>query len=206
MVAEKVCVSPEEYLRLERAAEFKSEYVNGEIIPMGESSPDAMAGASTNHNRIKENIIGELYIHLRGTGCRSYSSDQRVNVQTDSMYAYPDIVVVCGSNQYHDELHDTLTNPMLIVEILSPGTAAFDRGDKFALYRQSVSLREYVLIDAEKIRAEVFRKHNEGYWFIASEADTIEGAIELASISLSLSIKRIYAETEGMLPAQETRT
>ena len=72
---------------------------------------------------------------------------------------------------------------MLIVEILSPGTAAFDRGDKFALYRQSVSLREYVLIDAEKIRAEVFRKHNEGYWFIASEADTIEGAIELASIS-----------------------
>ena len=96
MVAEKVYVSPEEYLRLERAAEFKSEYVNGEIIPIGESSPDAMAGASTNHNRIKENIIGELYIHLRGTGCRSYSSDQRVNVQIDSMYAYPDIVVVCG--------------------------------------------------------------------------------------------------------------
>ncbi len=134
------------------------------------------------------------------------SSDQRVHVPTDSMYAYPDIVVVCGPSQYHSEVHDTLTNPMLIVKILSPGTAAFDRGDKFALYRQSTSLQEYVLIDSEKIRAEVFRKHAEGYWFIASEADKSNETIALASIGLTVSVGDIYAQTEGILPAQETRT
>ncbi|WP_020602983.1 Uma2 family endonuclease [Spirosoma spitsbergense] len=200
MVAEKVYVSPDEYLRLERAAEFKSEYVNGEIIPM--------AGASTNQNLIKENAGFHISFCIRnnGKGCRSMSSDQRVHVPTDSMYAYPDIVVVCGPSQYHSEVHDTLTNPMLIVEILSPGTAAFDRGDKFALYRQSTSLQEYVLIDSEKIRAEVFRKHAEGYWFIASEADKSNETIALASIGLTVSIGDIYAQTEGILPAQETRT
>lgn len=193
MVAEKVYISPDEYLRLERAAEFKSEYINGEIIPM--------AGASTNHNLIKENTAIQIGLHVRtnGKGCRSMSSDQRVHVPTDSMYAYPDIVVVCGTSQYHSEVNDTLTNPMLIVEILSPGTAAFDRGDKFALYRQSVSLQEYVLIDSEKIRAEVFRKHPEGYWFIASEADKTNETIELSSIGLSLGMAVVYAETERIL-------
>lgn len=199
MVAEKVYVSPDEYLRLERAAAFKSEYVNGEIIPMGSELPNDMAGATTNHNRIKENLVGEFYIHLKGTGCRSYSSDQRVNVPTNSIYAYPDIVVVCGTNQYHTDMHDTLTNPALIVEVLSPGTAAFDQGEKFALYRHSTSLQEYVLIDSEKIRAEVFRKHSEGYWFIASEADKPSETIELASIGLTLALSDVYAETEGIL-------
>lgn len=206
MVAEKVYVSPDEYLRLERAAAFKSEYINGEIVPMGRDLPDTMAGAFTNHNRVKENLTGEFYIHLKGKHCRSYSSDQRVNVPTNSLYAYPDVVVVCGPNQYHGELHDTLTNPTLIVEVLSPGTAVFDRGDKFALYRHSSSLQEYVLIDSEKIRADVFRKHSEGYWFIASEADKANETIELASIGLTLALNDVYAETEGILPAQETRT
>lgn len=201
MVAEKVYVTPDEYLRLERAAEFRSEYVNGEIIPMGGDRSETMAGASTNHNRIKENAIGEFYIHLRGKPCRSYSSDQRVNVPTDSLYAYPDIVVVCGPNQYHDDLRDTLTNPKLVVEVLSPGTAAFDRGEKFSLYRHSPSFEEYLLIDAEKIRAEVFRKHPEGYWFIASEASQPNHAIELTSIGLTLTMATLYAETDGILPA-----
>ena len=139
MVAEKAYVSPDEYLRLERAAEYKSEYVNGEIIPMDRELSNVMAGASTNHNAVKENIAATIWLHLRGKKCRSYSSDQRVNVPTDSLYAYPDVVAVCGPNEYHSEVHDTLTNPMLIVEVLSPGTAAFDRGEKFALYRHSPS-------------------------------------------------------------------
>jgi len=115
------------------------------------------------------------------------------------MYAYPDIVVVCGPNQYHSDVSDTITNPMLIVEVLSPGTAAFDRGDKFALYRHSPAFREYVMIDSEKIRAEVYRKHEQGYWFLASEADKPTETIELASISLSLPMTTAYAETEGIL-------
>lgn len=193
MVAENIYITPEEYLRLERDATFKSEYVDGEIIPM--------AGASTNHNLIKENVAIQIGFHVRasGKGCRSMSSDQRVNVPTNSLYAYPDIVVVCGPNQYVDEQHDILTNPMLIVEVLSPGTAAFDRGDKFALYRHSATFREYVLIDSEKVRAEVFRKHEQGYWFLASEADKPDQHLDLASIDLSLTMAAIYAETEGIL-------
>ncbi len=193
MVAEKVYIAPDEYLRLERKAEFKSEYVAGEIIPM--------SGASTNHNLIKENVSFHISLCIRsnGKGCRSMSSDQRVNVPTNSLYAYPDIVVICGPNQYHDAVHDTLTNPMLIVEVLSPGTAGYDRGDKFALYRHSLTLTEYVLIDAEKVRAEVFRKHEQGYWFLASEADKPGDSIDLASIGLSLVMTSVYAETEGIL-------
>lgn len=193
MVAEKVYIAPDVYLRQERDALFKSEYVDGDIIPM--------AGASTNHNLIKENVAIHVGLHVRtnGKGCRSMSSDQRVNVPTNSLYAYPDVVVVCGPNQYHDDLHDTLTNPMLIVEVLSPGTAAFDRGDKFALYRHSLTFQEYILIDSEKIRAEVYRKHEQGYWFLASEADKPSEAIELASIGVSLPMASVYAETTGIL-------
>lgn len=192
MVAEKVYVTPEEYLRLERAADIKSEYVDGEIIPM--------AGASTNYNRVKENIAIEVGFHIRGKGCRSYSSDQWVYVPTSSLYAYPDIVVVCGPNEYHNDAHDVLTNPTLLVEVLSAGTAGYDRGDKFAHYRQSPALREYVLIDSEKIRAEVFRKHEQGYWFLASEAATLTDTIEMASLGLLLPMTAVYAETEGILP------
>lgn len=208
MVVEKVFVTPEEYLRREWEAEFKSEYVNGEIIPMGDLYPTVMAGASTNHNLIKENVAIQVGSHVRsnGKGCRSMSSDQRVSVPTNSMYAYPDVVVVCGPNQYHNNVPDTITNPLLIVEVLSPGTAAFDRGDKFALYRHSPSFQEYLLVDSEKIRAEVYRKHEQGYWFIASEADELDQAIKLASIDLSLAMSTVYAETDAVLSAQATRT
>jgi Uma2 family endonuclease len=194
MVAEQVYISPEVYLRQERDAAFKSEFIDGEIIEM--------AGASTNHNLIKENVAILVGMHVRtnGKGCRSMSSDQRVNVPTNSLYAYPDVVVVCGPNQYLDEQHDTLTNPTLIVEVLSPGTAAFDRGDKFALYRHSATLQEYMLVDSEKIRAEVFRKHPEaGYWFLADESDNLADAIALASIDFELSMTAVYAETEEII-------
>ena len=191
MVVEQVYISPEAYLRQERDAAFKSEFIDGEIIDM--------AGVSTNHNRIKENLSGEFYTHLRSRGCRAYSSDQRVNVPTNSLYAYPDVVVVCGPNHYLDDQHDTLTNPLLIVEVLSPGTAAFDRGDKFALYRHSATLQEYVLVDSEKIRADIFRKHpEEGYWFLADESDKETATIALASIDFQLSMAAVYAETENI--------
>ncbi len=193
MVVEKIYITPDVYLRQERDALSKSEYVDGDIIPM--------AGASTNHNCIKENVSFHINLHIRNNkqACRAYSSDQRVNVPTNSLYAYPDIVVVCGPNQYHDSLQDVLTNPMLIVEVLSPGTAAFDRGDKFALYRHSPTLQEYVLIDSEKVRAEVFRKHEQGYWFLASEADKTDQSLELGSIGLLLPMAAVYAETDGIL-------
>lgn len=193
MIAEKVYVTPEEYLQLERAATFKSEYLNGEIIPM--------AGASTNHNLIKEIVAIPIGLHVRsnGKGCRSMSSDQRIYVPTNSLYTYPDIVVICGPNQYLGNANDILINPFLIVEVLSPGTAAYDRGTKFAHYRQSTTLQEYVLIDSEKVSAEVWRKHEQGFWFLASEAQQMAGSIDMASIGLTLLMSTIYAETEGIL-------
>lgn len=161
--------------------------------------------ATTNHNLIKENVAIQIGLHVRtnGKGCRSMSSDQRVHVPTPSLYAYPDVVVVCGPNEYHDDLNDTLTNFMLVVEVLSAGTAAFDRGDKFAHYRHTPTFREYLLVDSEKVRAEVFRKHEEGFWFLASEADAPEQSVYLATLDITLPVSVIYAETEGIIRAGE---
>lgn len=182
----------EQYLELEEAAAYKSEYYRGEIF--------AMAGAATNHNAIKENASFEIGSLLRrGKSCRNYSSDQRIHVPQNSLYTYPDIVVICGPNQYANLSQTTLINPTLIVEVLSPGTAAYDRGAKFAFYRSIPTLQEYLLIDSEEIRAEVFRKNEQGFWYLASEAQNISGSIELASIGLTLTMQAAYADTEGIL-------
>jgi Uma2 family endonuclease len=196
MVAQNVYIAPDEYLRMERDAPHKSEFIDGEIIEM--------AGGTTNHNLIKENVAIQVGMHVRtnGKGCRSMSSDQRVYVPTPSLYAYPDVVVVCGANQYHDALNDTLINFMLVVEVLSAGTAAYDRGDKFAHYRHTDTFREYLIVDSEKVRAEVYRKHTEGFWFLASEADNASQSVYLATLDLTLPMTAIYAETEGILAAK----
>ena len=139
--------SSETYLEMERQADYKSEYFQGEIF--------AMAGGSTNHNAIKENTSVSIWNHLRqGKGCRNYSSDQRIHIQDNGLYTYPDLVVICGPNQYADMKRDTITNPILIGEVLSPSTAAYDRGEKFRLYRSIPSFQEYLLIDSTQIRAE----------------------------------------------------
>lgn len=183
--------SSETYLEMERQAEYKSEYFQGEIF--------AMAGGSPNHNAVKENVSRSIGNHVQGKGCRNYSSDQRIHIQENGLYTYPDLVVICGPNQYSDMKRDTITNPVLIGEVLSPSTAAYDRGEKFRLYRSIPSFQEYLLIDSTQIRAEVFRKNEYGFWYIASEAASIEGEIELASIGLRLSMRHAYAETEGII-------
>src|SRR4051794_31322851 len=112
-------LTPAEYLTIERKAEVKSEYLNGEMF--------AMAGASPAHNVIKENLIGELYSRLKGGPCRSYSSDQRVKVSATGLYTYPDIMIVCGPPEFDDEDPNTLLNPQVIIEVLSESTADYDR-------------------------------------------------------------------------------
>ncbi len=182
----------EQYLELEEAATYKSEYYKGEIF--------LMAGATTNHNAIKENVLFGIGALLRrGKLYRNYSSDQRIHIPENSLYPYPDIVVICGPNQYANLNKSTIINPTLLVEVLSPGTAAYDRGAKFALYRSIPTLQEYLLIDSEEVRAEVFRKSEQGFWYLASEAQTITDSIELASIGLTLSMDVAYAETEGII-------
>ena len=181
--------TPEEYLELEREADYKSEYYQGEIF--------AMAGASRNHNRITENLSGEFYIFLKGKPCRSYSSDLRVHVPANGLYTYPDLVVVCGKEEYLDNENDTLLNPKIIIEVLSKNTGSYDRGDKFELYRSIPTLEEYVLIDSRRIKAEVWRK-TDGTWLLADETSDLERSIELASIDLMLSLIDIYDQTEGI--------
>jgi Uma2 family endonuclease len=192
MVAVQKTYTPAEYLALERDADYKSEYYQGEIF--------AMAGGSPNHNAIKEQTAVSIGLHLRKHKCRSYSSDQRIHIPANGLYTYPDLVVVCEPNRYADLRRETLTNPLLLGEVLSPSTAAYDRGDKFALYRSIPTLREYLLIDSTGIRAEVFTKNEAGFWVLTSEADTLAGQVHLQSIDLRLSLADLYATTDELLP------
>ncbi|MEZ4904598.1 MAG: Uma2 family endonuclease [Spirosomataceae bacterium] len=188
--------TPVQYLEMERVAPYKSEYYRGEIF--------AMAGATTRHNVVTNNTSAELNIGLRKKGCRVMSSDQRILTRhDDGLYSYPDIVVVCDKPQFSDLYRDTVMNPTVIVEVLSKSTEGYDRGDKFLLYRQLESLREYVLIDSKKIHAEVYRKNEQDYWFLASEAIDSEEYIYLESIDIRLNMTDVYLNTDD-LPEEAT--
>src|SRR5438105_11912 len=138
----------EQYLALEREADYKSEYVNGQIY--------AMSGASREHNLIAFNLITALGTQLRGRPCEGYGGDMRVKVSPTGMYTYPDVSVVCGEPHFDDAQLDTLTNPTVIIEVLSPSTELFDRGGKFAHYRTLQSLSDYVLVAQDKMQVEHF--------------------------------------------------
>jgi hypothetical protein len=184
--------SPQAYLQMEREADYKSEYFHGEIF--------AMAGASENHNMVSRSVSGSLFNHLRGKKCTHYTADMKLHIPANTLYTYPDLMVVCGDKKFLDGEKDVIMNPIIIIEILSKSTEAYDRGEKFALYRSIPSLREYVLISSTSIRAEVMRKENElGLWFLASEADSLEGSILIKNIELELSLSDIYEETEGIV-------
>jgi Uma2 family endonuclease len=138
MPASQSFASPAEYLALERAAEHRHEYVSGRVY--------AMTGASREHNVIATNTSRALGNQLSGRPCETYQSDMRVKVSETGMYTYPDVVVACGTPAFEDAYVDTLLNPTVIIEVLSPSTEAYDRGEKFAHYRRLPSLREYLLI------------------------------------------------------------
>lgn len=181
----------EEYLELERAAEYKSEYYRGEIF--------AMSGARFNHNRIKENLSIEVGNFLKGKGCNSLSSDMRVHIPENTLYTYPDLLIVCGKPEFLDDHMDTLLNPSVIIEVLSPSTGSYDQGEKFYLYRSLKSLKEYILIDSQEVGAQVYRKSDDGMWFVSSAAYDIEGDIEICHVGFTLKMSTIYAQTIGLL-------
>ena len=144
-----------EYLAIERAAEFKSEFYDGLMYPMqGPGGPLGMAGAKFDHNRINENLSYELTKALKGGPCQSLSRDMRVRVSATGLYTYPDVVVVCG--EFSDENRDTLVNPTVIIEVLSPSTERYDRGTKFRQYQKLTSLKEIVLVAQYEPLAERF--------------------------------------------------
>lgn len=178
-------VTAEEYLARERAAEYKSEYYDGEIF--------AMAGASEPHNLIAHNISGEFYTQLKQRPCKAYSSDLRLKVSPSGLYSYPDVVVVCGEAQFEDDEFDTLLNPTLIVEVLSKSTEGRDRGAKFEHYSKLASLQEYLLVAQDRPRVELLTKEGKGRWGLAV-FEHLDDIVKLASIDCALALKDIYAK------------
>ncbi len=178
--------TPEDYLARERRAETRSEYHDGEIV--------AMAGASWEHNLISGATFRELATQLRRGPCQPIANDMRVWIPSHHVYTYPDIVVVCGEPEFQDSAVDTLLNPMLIVEVLSPSTAApgQDRqGQKFALYRSLPSLREYLLIAQDEPRLVLYRRDPDNRWFIG-DAHGLDATLDLATGGVTLALRDLY--------------
>jgi Uma2 family endonuclease len=180
-------LTPEDYLARERAAETKSEYFDGEVF--------AMAGASRAHNLIVFNVASRLGPQLRGGRCEAYVGDMRVKVSATGLYTYPDVVVVCGNPQLEDDHLDTLLNPSLIIEVLSPSTESYDRGQKFAHYRRLESLQEYVLIAQDRVHVERFVRQPDGQWLFLAATDPAR-AVPLSSIDGQLALSEVYERVE----------
>ena len=179
-------LTPEEYLAFERKATTKHEYLNGQII--------AMSGASFAHNFITVNIATSLNVQLMEGECRVATSDMRVKVTEIDSYFYPDVVVVCGEPIPEDNIFDTLLNPTLIVEVLSPSTEAYDRGEKFEHYQQIASLKDYILISQDEVHVEHYCRQGSGW--MQSEFRELGDALSLLSINCELRLQDIYRRVE----------
>ncbi|WP_437563970.1 Uma2 family endonuclease [Sorangium sp. So ce542] len=182
--ARKIIWTYAEYLEQERASPTKHEFLNGEIF--------AMAGGTPEHARLCLSVGAELRAHLRGRPCVVYSSDLRVRVQATGLSTYPDVSVVCGRLERDPEDKDAVLNPIVLIEVLSDSSEAYDRGQKFAHYRRMPSLREYVLVSQHEPRIEVFHRNEDGSWTLR-EARAGEGA-ELQAIGCTLSVDDVYRE------------
>lgn len=173
-----------EYLVVERQATTKHEYRQGEII--------AMVGASPAHNQITASIIGQLYMQLRGSPCQPLGSDMRVRVSSAGLYAYPDVIVVCGELQVADAYQDMLLNPTLIIEVLSPSTEQYDRTDKFTAYKALDSMREYLLVSQHEARIEQWVRQDGGLW-TRHEVSGLAATLRLVSVDAALPLSEVYA-------------
>lgn len=180
-------LTPEEYLEIERKAEFKSEYYEGKMF--------AMAGASARHAWIVTNLVGELRQQLKTKPCRVASSDLRLRVSPTGLYTYPDVMVVCGEPQYASNQGDTLLNPTVIIEVLSNSTRDYDRGRKFEHYRSLPSLREYLTVAQDTRHVEHWTRQEENRGILA-EFNDLTQSIQLTSIDCVLSLAEVYDKVD----------
>jgi len=183
----KTQLSPEDYLALERSADYKSEYLNGEMF--------AMTGASEAHNLIVANIIRELGIQLKRRPCKVYPSDMRVKVDPTGLYTYPDVTVVCGPTRFDDKYKDTLLNPTILIEVLSESTEGYDRGRKFEHYRKLDSLTDYLLIAQNRPHVERHHRQSNDQWLL-TETDNLKTSVQLDSIDCVLALAEIYDKVD----------
>jgi Uma2 family endonuclease len=174
--------TPEEYFEWEANQEIRHEYFDGEVY--------AMTGGTLNHSEISTNFGFLLKAHLRRGRCRLLNGDARVNIYNSNKYVYPDLSVSCNDRDRNNTKF--VSNPCLIVEVLSPSTEAYDRGDKFAMYRLSPSLQDYVLVSTNKMAIDIYNKDDRGKWDILNYRSG--DVVELASIDLTFPIEQIYED------------
>ncbi|RKT45469.1 Uma2 family endonuclease [Thiocapsa rosea] len=178
----------DDWLAIERTAtDQRSEYVDGEIF--------AMAGGTEEHNLIVLNVGAELRNQLKDRPCRVYPRDMKVHIAADDVGIYPDVMVICGERRFHDGRRDVVTNPTLIVEVLSDSTEAYDRGDKFRHFRSLRSLQAYLLLSQYRMQAELFLRQPDGTWSLSSYQDPSE-SIQLRVVEAELSLAEVYDKVE----------
>ena len=183
----KIRMTPAEYLAQERKAEVRSEFINGEMFEM--------PGVSRKHGRIVINVIVELEPQLRDRPCEMHAVELRVKIPETESYLYPDIFIVDGEPEVEDEHQDTVLNPRVLIEVLSPSTESYDRGLKFAHYRKMASLQEYILVSQTECRVERYLRQDDGTW-IYSETTDPAGFLELASLGCRIPLSGIYRKVE----------
>lgn len=180
-------LTPEQYLAIERAAERRSEYIDGQMY--------AMAGASEAHNLIVGNTLSAIHQQVRSRPCRVYPSEMRVRARSRGPYMYPDLSVACGEPAFDDDEFDTLLNPVLLIEVLSPSTEAYDRGRKFEAYKKIESLREYLLLASDRMHADLYVRQPEGRWLLAS-ASQPNDVLVLESVGVQLRLAEVYEKVK----------
>jgi Uma2 family endonuclease len=173
----------EEYLKMENAAFEKHEYYKGEIF--------AMSGPKVPHNRISGNLFATLHQKLKGKKCRPYNSNQRIHIVANTLFAYPDISIVCGEDVTLNDDNWNILNPAVIIEILSPSTRNYDRGEKFMLYRDIPILKEYILVDSERMHIEVFRLNTVHRWEL-EEYKNVQDRLHMKAINEVIPVAEIY--------------
>lgn len=173
----------EEYLAMEEDAVEKHEYYRGEVF--------AMSGAKVPHNRISGNLYAILHQKLKGKNCRPYNSDQRIHIEINTLFTYPDISVVCGEDVTLNNDNWNILNPSVIIEVLSPSTKNYDRGEKFMLYRDIPTLREYILVDSEHVHIEAFRLNTVHRWEL-EEYNVLEEQLHIKAINEIIPVAEIY--------------
>ena len=176
-------LSPEQYLEIERAAEFRSEYLHGQMY--------AMSGGTLNHARIVANLVARLLEQLRGGPCELAANDLRLYIAREDVYTYPDIVVICGPVRFQDKHRDSIVDATVIVEVLSPSTGNYDRGEKFRFYRSLDSFSEYLLLAQDTQRAEHHVRQSDGSWLFR-EFTAPGDVIALRSVGCRLPLELLY--------------
>lgn len=182
----KTVITEQEYLEQERIADHKSEFYKGEIF--------AMAVGSKEHNAIVASLIIETGQFLKGKKCKIFPSDMRVFSPASGLYTYPDVTIVCGKEEYRDDKFDTLLNPTVIMEVLSPATEDYDRGTKFMLYRSISSLQNYILISSTEVTADVYARSDDKW--ILTTSKTKEESLYINAINFTLPLRDIYAQVD----------